>query len=73
MDRSRDAAGAVRNSKMLLLAAEQLRRSLDTAVKLQEAISDGLQIEQFHATIMDEITKIDPVLAGRIAKRLLVS
>jgi hypothetical protein len=71
MDRSRDSAGAVRNSKMLLLAAEQLRRSLDTAVKLQEAISDGLQIEQFHATIMEEIAKIDPAVAGRIAARLL--
>jgi hypothetical protein len=71
MARSRDAAGAVRNSKMLLQAAEQLRRSLDTAVKLQEAISDGLQIEQFHAAIMEEIAKIDPSVAARITARLL--
>ena len=71
MSRSRDTAGAVRNSKMLLAASEHLRRSLETVVKLQEAISDGLQIEQFHATIMEEIAKIDPMVAGRIATRLL--
>jgi hypothetical protein len=71
MSRSRDAAGVVRNGKMLLAASEHLRRSLETAVKLQEAITDGLEVEQFHASIMEEIAAIDPVVAGRIAARLL--
>lgn len=71
MKRSRDSAGAVRNSKQLLAASEHLRRNLETAIKLQEAISDGLEVERFHQTIMEEIAKIDPIVAGRIAARLL--
>jgi hypothetical protein len=71
MSKCRTPDGAVRNSKMLLLSAEQLRRSLETAVKLQEAISDGLQIDQFHKTIMEEIAKIDPAVAAQIAAKLL--
>jgi hypothetical protein len=71
MDRSRDAAGAVRNSKMLLLAAEQMRRSLETALKLQDAISDGLQVEAFHRALIEEVGKLDPAAAGRIRARLV--
>jgi hypothetical protein len=70
MEKSRNADGSVRNAKLMLMASEQLRRSLDTAVKLQEAISDGLQIERFHQTIMDEIRKIDPDVARSIVAKL---
>jgi hypothetical protein len=70
MARSRDSAGAVRNGKMLLQAAEQMRRSLETAVKLQEAISDGLRVEAFHRTLLDEVAKLDPAAAARIVARL---
>jgi hypothetical protein len=70
MNKSRDSSGQVRNAKLMLLASEQLRRSLDTAVKLQEAISDGVQIERFHKAIMDEIARIDPEVARRIIAKL---
>ena len=71
MERSRDAAGGVRNSKMLLQAAEQLRRSLETAIKLHDAISEGLQVEAFHVVLLEEVAKIEPTAAARIRLRLL--
>lgn len=70
MKNCRLATGEVRNAKLLLVATEALRRSLDTAVKLQEAVTDGLQVERFHAVILDEIGKIDPATAQRIVQRL---
>ena len=71
MARSRDSAGAVRNGKMLLQAAEQMRRSLETAVKLQEAITEGLQVDAFHRVLIEEVGKLDPAAAGRIRARLV--
>ena len=66
IEKSRGAAGEVRNRKMLLAAAEQLRRSLETAVKLQGIIADSLEVEKFHQAILDEIAKIEPEVARHI-------
>ncbi len=69
--KSRGADGDIRNTRLILRAAETLRRSLETAVKLQEAIEDGAEVEQFHRTILEEIAAIDPSVAARIRARLL--
>ena len=69
--KSRGADGEIRNTRLILRAAETLRRSLETAVKLQGAIQDGAEVEQFHRTIIEEIAAIDPGVAARIRGRLL--
>jgi len=71
MAKSRGADGDIRNTRLILRAAETLRRSLETPVKLQEAIEDGAEVEQFHRTILEEIAAIDPNVAARIRGRLL--
>jgi hypothetical protein len=65
MAKSRGVDGDIRNTRLILRAAETLRRSLETAVKLQEAIEDGAEVEQFHRTILEEIAAIDPSVAAR--------
>jgi hypothetical protein len=70
MSKCRLDTGEIRNAKLLLVATEALRRSLDTAVKLQDAITDGLQVERFHAVVLDEVGKCDSETARRIVARL---
>lgn len=64
------ADGRVRNSRMVLKAAEEMRRSLETVVKLQQAMNDQAALERFHAAILDVIREEDPLLAQRVMKRL---
>jgi hypothetical protein len=71
MAKSRGADGDVRNSKLLLRAAEQLRRSVETAAKLQETITDQVEVDRFHQVCIEEIGKIDRDVARRIVARLL--
>ena len=54
----------------MLSAAENLRRSLETAVKVQEAVMDGVQIERFHEVLIEEIGRCEPGVAARIVERL---
>jgi hypothetical protein len=68
--KSRDGTGQVRNSKLLLMAAEQLRRTVETAAKLQETIADQVQVDRFHQVCVEEIGKIDREVARRIVARL---
>ncbi len=70
MRKARGEGGIVRNAKLLLTAAENLRRGLDTAVKLQEMIMDGMEVDRFHAVCMEEIARCDPATAQRIVRRL---
>ncbi len=71
MAASRGPDGKPRNSKMLIRATDSLRRCLETAVRLQEAIADALALEEYDRVILDEIAKIDPAVAARITARLL--
>lgn len=68
--KSRGADGDVRNARLLLRAAENLRRSVETAAKLQEMMVAEMQVERFHDIIFEEISRIDPAVARRIATRL---
>ncbi|MCB5944253.1 hypothetical protein [Acidocella sp. KAb 2-4] len=69
--KARGVDGEVRNARLLLQAAENLRRSLETAVKLQEAIQDGAEVDEFHRVVLAEVAKADPATAARIRTRLL--
>ena len=64
------ADGRVRNSRMVLKAAEEMRKSLETVVKLQAAMNDAAALERFHGAILDVIRQESPDLAQRVMRRL---
>ena len=64
------ADGRVRNSRMVLKAAEEMRKSLETVVKLQAAMNDAAALERFHGAILDVIRQEDPAIAQRVMRRL---
>jgi hypothetical protein len=70
MDYARHADGSVRSAKILLTATEVLRRSLDTAVKLQQAVMEVSQVEKFHAAVFETIREESPATAERLLVRL---
>ena len=59
-----------RNTRLLLRAAEAMRRNLETAVRLQQAMHELGQVERFHQAIVAEIAKESPELAQRVVARL---
>jgi hypothetical protein len=62
--------GRVRNAKLFLNAAESLRRSLETAARLQATMNDLAALERFHRAIIDVIRQEDPAIAQRVMRRL---
>jgi hypothetical protein len=62
--------GAVRNARLLLAASGELRKCLETAVKLYEAMREVDQVDRLHDAIIDEIEKLSPVTAEAIYRRL---
>lgn len=67
---ARTDEGKVRNAKMLLAASEHLRRALDTATRLYEAMREVNQVDRFHAAIMEAIAQESPEAAERLVTRL---
>lgn len=67
---ARGPDGKIRLTKTALAASEHLRRSLETAAKLHEAIRDVQQTEAMHAAIISEIEAESPELAMRVLRRL---
>ncbi len=64
------ADGRVRNAKLLLQASEHLRRCLDTAARLHEAMRSVNDLDRFHAAVLAEVAKEAPLCAERIVTRL---
>lgn len=62
--------GAVRAPKLTLQAAETLRRSLDTSVKLYQAMRDVQAVDRFHQAVLAEVARESPECARRIVQRL---
>ena len=62
--------GRVRNAKLFLNAAESLRRSLETAARLQATMNDLAALERFHKAMIDVIQQESPELARRVLRRL---
>ena len=62
--------GQPRVPMLLLRASEHLRRSLDTACRIQQACMELSQIERFHSLIIEEIAKESPEAAERILARV---
>jgi hypothetical protein len=62
--------GNVRNARLLLLASEHLRRSVETSVKLHEAVTAVMKVDRFHGSIIDILRDEKPELAERVALRM---
>jgi transposase-like protein len=65
-----NADGTVRNSKLLLNASENLRRAVETSVKLHDAVMDVLAVERFHQAVFDVLRDQSPALAEAVVVRL---
>ncbi|MBV9250327.1 MAG: hypothetical protein JO227_13915 [Acetobacteraceae bacterium] len=62
--------GGVRNAKLLLTASEHLRRTLETTVRLHEAIMDTVQVERFHEAVFNVLRRKDPMLVEEVLAEL---
>ncbi len=58
MSYARHQDGSVRSAKMLLLASEHNRRTLDTALRMQQAMREISDIDQFHRDILDMVRRV---------------
>lgn len=70
---SRKEDGSVKMSKTLLSASEHLRRSLETAVKLHEAMRTVSDIERFHdelIAVVGEVAQEYPPAAELLLTRM---
>lgn len=62
--------GRVKNPRLALIAVEQIRRMLETSLKLYETISNMQTIERFIAEVMAELRAADPEMAKRVVERM---
>jgi hypothetical protein len=62
--------GKVRNSRLLLSAAGELRKCLETSVKFYQAMREVENVDRLHATIVEEIRRESPEVAERILRRM---
>jgi hypothetical protein len=62
--------GKVRNARLLLQATEVLRRCLETAARLHEAMRSVHDVDRFHAAVLAEVAKEAPECAERVVQRL---
>ncbi len=70
MAHSRKDDGSVRNAKLLMVASENLRRGIETASRIFEAVHSVQRVEAFHRMILEEIAAESPTCAKRIWDRL---
>jgi hypothetical protein len=62
--------GKVRNSRLLGASLEQMRRCLETGVKLHQAMRGVDEVDRLQEAILDEIGKCDRELQVRVLVRL---
>jgi len=62
--------GNVRNAKLLAVGSESLRRSMETALKIQVQMRDLQQVDEIHNAMMEEIARESPECAERIFMRV---
>ena len=62
--------GRVRNSKLLLAASAELRKCLETTVRIFETMREVSHVDRLHAEIIEEIGRESPELAERVLRRL---
>lgn len=70
LEYARTPEGKVRNAKLLLSAAGSLRQSLDTALRISDALQSISKADRFFEAVFSEIKQESPELAERIVHRL---
>jgi hypothetical protein len=70
MTYSHHADGRIRNPRVALASAEALRKTLETALKLYETISDIQTVQRFIDAVMAELRAADRDLARCVVERL---
>jgi len=59
-----------RSARLVLQASETLRRTMETAIRLHDALWNAARVEEFHAAIIAEVAANDGPTAERIMARL---
>lgn len=62
--------GTPRNAKLLMMANDNLRRAMETGLKLHQAMREISAVDRFLAAIIDALRQESPELAERIVHRL---
>lgn len=62
----------MKNLKLLLAATNGLRQTLETSLKLHQAMRDIQAIDDVHAIIMEEIGRESPATAEPIMRRMQI-
>lgn len=70
IDFSYGANGQLRNPRMALAAADGLRRCLETALKLHEAVDNVQALQRFMDEIMAALREVSPEVAAVVVERL---
>lgn len=70
MAHARTEDGKPRNAKLLLNASDHLRRSVETVVRLQEAMMQVMHVERFHEAVFQVLREEKPELVERVLLRL---
>lgn len=56
--------------RLLLMASEHLRRTMETAARLHDRVMTTAELDRFHAAIFDELRAEAPDVAARVVSRL---
>ena len=68
-DLAQDREGNVRNARLYLASSEHMRRTIETAARIQASIRDAAAVDRFLAAVIEEIEKESPVCAQRVMNR----
>ena len=67
---ARSDDGNIRSAKILLMASAHLRKTVETAARIQETLASMAQLDEFHRAIMETVAEESPACAERIVMRL---
>lgn len=70
LQHARTADGKIRNSRLVLSSAELVRRTLESAARIQDTVLQMSQVEQFHQAVFDALREESPEFAERVLVRL---
>jgi hypothetical protein len=62
--------GKPRNARLLLMASDRVRASMETALKIHQAMRDIDQVDGLLSAIIEEIGRESPEVKERILRRI---
>ena len=67
---ARTQDGKVKNSRLLLLASEHLRKTMETMARISATIMQAEQMQRFNQALLDAVADESPEAAQRIMDRI---